>query len=598
MTLKSLAVCAALSSSWALGGVFFKHLFLRLVFTIALTVVIYDRFIKYRGKRRALSGASATMAQGGMPPSTGIPDSIINSLVYVTALPEQAHMVDVFQKRLTKFERFSSIPVPGEGGEYVWQPVMVHAEDHIIYHEVKDDQELYEKAMAITETKLRNPLLPRWEVHVIRNLALASGANNKRAEFVAGTEAARYDAAPPTGKSKPSHHMILFRLCHSIGDGIGLVVAFQDLLQDLNGNYLSELDPESQITSLPTSPAPRTDLASPGGDNSATASKRVPSVGDKNPLKGKRLSFGLVKDILACAGNFLTMATGKFDTGLAFNGCAAKKCQMYSGRRRMVKVRPFSLAMVKEIKNKANVTVNDVCFAAAAAAIRHYSIAVASLRPDATKVSIIGDTKPFERRSKADNVPELLEDDDGIRLNAEDRLSRAMLPMAFPRSLTDPAKALRNHFTFVSVELATFESSAQARLMKTHQITSKLKRSPQALVSMALSDFVSSLAPLSFVQQTVADTFSRHSMVFSNVPGPDQPILFAGAPVSEVQMVYPNLVTQVGLLSYNGSIFMNFTLDDQAIPSPELLGLFFHDELKRYCWLYGVQYRDAPFFDA
>lgn len=46
--------------------------------------------------------------------------------------------------------------------------------------------------------------------------------------------------------------------------------------------------------------------------------------------------------------------------------------------------------------------------------------------------------------------------------------------------------------------------------------------------------------------------FSRCSLVFTNVPGPDQTAYFAGAPMLDVHIMVANVVPQVSVISYNG----------------------------------------------
>ncbi|GMH49048.1 hypothetical protein TL16_g00431 [Triparma laevis f. inornata] len=75
--------------------------------------------------------------------------------------------------------------------------------------------------------------------------------------------------------------------------------------------------------------------------------------------------------------------------------------------------------------------------------------------------------------------------------------------------------------------------------------------------------------PVNLGRQTVYDTFIRHSIIFSNVPGPAQPVKFGGQQVTETQMYFNNLVPQVGILSYDGKIFMNMNIDTEAIPGSE-----------------------------
>ena len=55
------------------------------------------------------------------------------------------------------------------------------------------------------------------------------------------------------------------------------------------------------------------------------------------------------------------------------------------------------------------------------------------------------------------------------------------------------------------------------------------------------------LAPDFLVKKTAHDVFSRHTMVFSNLPGPTEDLVFCGETVTGMQIIFPNLIPQVGI---------------------------------------------------
>jgi hypothetical protein len=64
------------------------------------------------------------------------------------------------------------------------------------------------------------------------------------------------------------------------------------------------------------------------------------------------------------------------------------------------------------------------------------------------------------------------------------------------------------------------------------------------------------------------------------VPGPDKAILYAGAKVLGIQMVFPNLLTQVSMMSYAGNVCANCVVDPAVISKPQLLRRCFLEELE------------------
>ena len=115
------------------------------------------------------------------------------------------------------------------------------------------------------------------------------------------------------------------------------------------------------------------------------------------------------------------------------------------------------------------------------------------------------------------------------------------------------------------------ESDVRNRLEHVHAHLAALKNSPLVPVQMLIQDYLIPLLPVAVSRQTVFDTFARHSLVFTNIPGPAKPVLFAGKEVTEMQMFYGNLVSQVSVMSYRGLIFGNFCLDSEAIPNSQSL---------------------------
>merc|ERR1711924_326802 len=68
-----------------------------------------------------------------------------------------------------------------------------------------------------------------------------------------------------------------------------------------------------------------------------------------------------------------------------------------------------------------------------------------------------------------------------------------------------------------------------------------------------------------------SETFSKHSLLVTNVPGPTIPVPFpkqGGETLSEVHMVFPNVVPQVSFISYNGFVSANLVADPALFSAP------------------------------
>merc|ERR1712241_854016 len=85
------------------------------------------------------------------------------------------------------------------------------------------------------------------------------------------------------------------------------------------------------------------------------------------------------------------------------------------------------------------------------------------------------------------------------------------------------------------------------------------------------------------------DLFSKHSLVFSNVPGPDVPIFIAGEPLEAAQAIFPNYLPHFILLSYNGRVHMNFTVDPEIVEDADRLADCYLAELRAIGSALGVE---------
>ncbi len=70
--------------------------------------------------------------------------------------------------------------------------------------------------------------------------------------------------------------------------------------------------------------------------------------------------------------------------------------------------------------------------------------------------------------------------------------------------------------------MALDSKNVMERLERIHAITADLKTSPVVAIQTKIQDEYCAVIP-DLARQTVYDVFVRHSLVFSNMPGPDAP---------------------------------------------------------------------------
>ena len=407
---------------------------------------------------RRLSFTSEALAAGSFPPPAEVCEPIINVPCVVTQLPARQRLVAAMKQLLDLHPRFAMSPAEGEGccASWKWTEAPMAVEDveaHIKTHAKMDGWEsAWDAAFQASERPID---LPRscawWEVHLIP---------------VQGTEKA----------------IVMLRIHHVIGDGIGLASALRVILTDASGNPVG-------------------------------AGKKF----ERRPAKATcRSPLGILWDL----GVAMTLPSIGADVPLP--NLQGDRPLRY-GPRQFANVAPIPVARVKAVARSVGATFNDVVLAAVAGAV-----------------------------ASACQPP-------------EKGMVRALMPFAAPRSSESRGGVLRNLWSFVSVKLpVTGRHTGIERIRAVKKETDMLKASLQAQFLLFLTNYVVSMAPRFVSRQITYDTFSRHSFVVTNVPGPAEPVHLAGAEVLETHLLFPNLIPQISFLSYNDVVYCNIIAHGKA----------------------------------
>ncbi len=238
-------------------------------------------------------------------------------------------------------------------------------------------------------------------------------------------------------------------------------------------------------------------------------------------LPGK-IADGVAATLAPGSGSFFAPST-------RFNGAATP--------HRVFDARFHELADFKRIKACVpNATVNDVALAYVGGALRHYLDSHGEL-PDETLVAAC----PASIRSSSETGS------GGNRLFG--RLH------ALETAIADPLERLAAIVDDTSAFRDTADSSSSARLMDL------VGTVPTTLIGLT----VKAASAVSFSGPAIANT------TVSNVPGPTDPIYFAGARLLRVTGLGP-LIGGMNLFhivaSYNGTVSIGVTADRSALPDP------------------------------
>jgi diacylglycerol O-acyltransferase / wax synthase len=142
------------------------------------------------------------------------------------------------------------------------------------------------------------------------------------------------------------------------------------------------------------------------------------------------------------------------------------------------------------------------------------------------------------------------------------------------------ARDLGNHFGLVFLDLPIAESNPLARLYQVAEFMHQLKNSKQAVMSLGLLAALG-MGPTA-LQKPALELFSRKaSTVLTNVPGPQQTLYLAGAPLKEMMFWVPqsgSIGMGISIISYNGQVFCGLITDNKLVPDPDQVMLNFREE--------------------
>ena len=203
----------------------------------------------------------------------------------------------------------------------------------------------------------------------------------------------------------------------------------------------------------------------------------------------------------------------------------------------------LSLPEVKKVAKTLNCTVNDVLVACVAASIDTY-----------------------------------------LKNNDKDYVSgdlRATLP--FNLRPLEKAHELGNKFGLIYLDLPTDIEDPVARVYESNRRMNQLKGTTQPLVSF-LTLGALGFGPKELQRKALNFFTNKSSAVMTNVPGPKQPIYFAGAKLKKPMFWVPqsgHIGLGISIFSYNNQVEFGITADKNLIADPSLIIDQFQPEFEK-----------------
>ncbi len=316
---------------------------------------------------------------------------------------------------------------------------------------------------------------------------------------------------------------LLFRLHHCIADGIALarvLLTLTDAAPDREDLFEPPREHrDGRLARVPVVGGPAsTAVSATRSVASALMHEGFESL--LHPRHAVELTETVVRDAAALAR--LTFLPS--DSATAFRG------ELHAARS-VSWTAPMDLQQIKAIAHGQGATVNDVLLCAVSGALRRF----------------------LQSRGE------------------EPRPVRAIVPFNL-RPLDQPVpRELGNRFGLVFLELPVHLSSRRERLAEVKRGMARIKSSPDGPVSYGVLSAIG-LAPLEVESRVVSLFSAKGTAVMTNVPGPREPVFFAGAPVRTVLIWAPtsgSVGMSVSIFSYDGRITVGLLVHSQVIPDPE-----------------------------
>lgn len=350
---------------------------------------------------------------------------------------------------------------------------------------------------------------------------------------------------------------VLGRIHHCIADGIALIhvlLSLTDAMQDTTA-LTASAEPEE--------PSPRRNgLLSMPLRLAARVADRGLRVADSllNMTLDLRVEADSILQSLESAG-LLTAASAAILAKLLV--LSPDRPSPYRGQmggiKRVVWSTPLSLPEVKEVGRAMGVTINDVLVAVVSGALR----------------------RDIQERGGEADLGNL----------------RAMVPM----NLRQPNARLTlgNEFSLLFLDLPVSLAEPDDRLAAVHRQMQLFKHSPEPYLIYQILSLVGRL-PGEVAQQTVNWFADKASFVLTNVPGPRQPLYFAGSQMQRLLFWVPHsgeISIGISIFSYAGTVTLGIDTDEALIPDPGRIIQHFYTEFEELKRMVDKQLIAAAYID-
>ena len=330
---------------------------------------------------------------------------------------------------------------------------------------------------------------------------------------------------------------LVAKIHHALVDGRSAVEVAQ-LLFDVEPHAVAELPTPWEAPPAPGATRLAARAVALGAGESLRAARGAARMAGEPRAAASRIAGTLRRAALAAGEDLLRPAP-------------ASALNARIGPRRTLVRHSVGLDEVRRIKRAADATVNDVCLALAAGALRRLALA----------------------------------------RGEEPRPLKAMVPVNV--RLDADSQALGNRISFAFVELPLELNTDRGRLARIRRSTATFKRDGRPEGAQAVLGALGLLPdPLRGLAARAVASPRLFNLTISNVPGPDFPLYMLGAELIEAHPVVPiaqRHALSMGIFGYLGRLHFGFYADPHAFPEARELPDAFDSALRELLLPPGVQ---------
>jgi len=319
---------------------------------------------------------------------------------------------------------------------------------------------------------------------------------------------------------------VIVRIHHCYADGIALVQVLLSMTDLAPGGPPALAPPSTNKKRRPAGDDALGELVQPLSDALSLARKLGASLLDNGSelWQHPQKAIAMAEQVGALTGEIAKLALMGQDSATRFKGTPGVA-------KRVAWADPLPLDEVKTVGRALGASVNDVLLSCVAGALRAYLVE----KGDAT---------------------------DGVMM-------RALVPVNLRSA--EKAYQLGNQFGLVFLGLPIGIENPIERLYAVRANMRALKGSYQPVLALGLLAAMGA-GPKILQDQLLVALARNASAVMTNVPGPQQPLYFAGAKIAQFMFWVPqsgNIGMGVSILSYDGAVQFGLITDRGLVPDPE-----------------------------